>query len=59
MSKIKIICTLGPKSYIPKIPQFKKENIDIFRINLSHTNDEDIEHTIKYLKRLKKLKIFV
>ena len=54
MSKIKIICTLGPKSYIPKILyNLKKENIDIFRINLSHTNDEDIEHTIKYLKRLK------
>ena len=54
MSKIKIICTLGPTSYFPKtLSSLKKENIDIFRINLSHTNEEDIEHTIKYLKRFK------
>ena len=31
----------------------KKESVDIFRINLSHTNIEDIESTIKYLQKFK------
>lgn len=52
MSKIKIICTLGPKSFDKKtLELLKKEKVDLFRINLSHTNLEDIEKTIKYLKR--------
>ena len=52
MRRIKIICTLGPNSYKKKILLLlKKENIDIFRINLSHTKEESIEKTIRYLKK--------
>ncbi len=48
--KTKIICTLGPSSFPAKIlKQLKKQKIDIFRINLSHTKTKDIEKTIKYL----------
>tara|TARA_Y100000816_G_scaffold292443_1_gene287745 strand:+ start:1816 stop:2853 length:1038 start_codon:yes stop_codon:yes gene_type:complete len=53
-NKIKIICTLGPSSFKKKVlSQLKKEKIDIFRINLSHTKKKDIEKTILYLKRNK------
>lgn len=54
MNRIKIICTLGPKSYDKKtLSLLKKENVDIYRINLSHTKKEDIEETIIYLKKFK------
>ena len=43
MNNIKIICTLGPASFKPKIlATLKKEKVNIFRINLSHTNKDDI-----------------
>ncbi len=52
--KIKIICTLGPSSFKSSVlDKLKKEKIDIFRINLSHTKTSNIENTIKYLKRKK------
>ena len=52
MKKIKIICTLGPSSYNKKVlNQLKKQKIDIFRINLSHTELDDIEKKIDYLKK--------
>lgn len=52
MSRVKIICTLGPKSYDKKtLLLLKKENIDIFRINLSHTKENQIEKIISYLKK--------
>ena len=57
--KTKIICTLGPSSFSPKIlNQLKSRNVDIFRINLSHTPKNDILNKINYLKKNKnKLKI--
>ena len=52
MSKIKIICTLGPASYSKTILKIlSKENVNIFRINLSHTNKDQIKKTINYLKK--------
>lgn len=54
MSRIKIICTLGPSSFDRKIlNELKKEGIDIFRINLSHTDFNQIEKKIIYLKKNK------
>ena len=54
MNEIKIICTLGPASYSKTILKIlSKENINIFRINLSHTNKDQIEKTINYLKKNK------
>ena len=50
----KIICTLGPASFDRKIlNKLKKEKVDIFRINLSHTKRQNILPTIKYLKKSK------
>ncbi len=52
MKKIKIICTLGPASFKTKVlNQLKKQNIDIFRINLSHTSLDDIEKKIDFLRK--------
>ena len=54
MKKIKIICTLGPASYRKRILKILlKEKVDIFRINLSHTNTNQIKKIIKYLKKNK------
>ena len=51
-NKIKIICTLGPASFSkPILKLLSKEKVDIFRINLSHTNTDQIEKKIKYLKQ--------
>ena len=48
--KVKIICTIGPTSNKPEIlERLASRNIDFFRINLSHTEEEDIEKRIKDL----------
>lgn len=50
-NKVKIICTIGPASDNPSILKVLKEKkIDFFRINLSHTNEQDVEEKIKNLK---------
>ena len=52
--KIKIICTLGPSSFRKKIlHKLKSHKVDIFRINLSHTNQNEIKKKILYLKKQK------
>ena len=52
IKKIKIICTLGPSSFKKKVlNKLKEQNIDIFRINLSHTNKDQIKSKILYLKK--------
>lgn len=56
MSKnnIKLICTLGPSSFNKKtLKKLKNKNVNIFRINLSHTKKEEIKKKIVYLKRQK------
>ena len=45
---------MGPSSFSPKIlNQLKSRNVDIFRINLSHTPKNDILNKINYLKKNK------
>jgi pyruvate kinase len=54
MHKTKIICTLGPASFNkPILKLLIKEKVDIFRINLSHTNIDQIKERIEYLKKNK------
>ena len=54
MLKTKIICTLGPSSFNKSILKLlTREKVDIFRINLSHTNIDQIKERIEYLKRNK------
>lgn len=51
--KIKILCTIGPKSLNKEtINHFKKKKVDIFRINMSHTNLKDLSIKIKSLRKL-------
>ena len=52
-NNIKIICTLGPSSFKKKVlNNLIKEKVDILRINLSHTKENEIEKRIKQLKRV-------
>jgi pyruvate kinase len=54
MYKTKIICTLGPSSFKKSVLKLlTKEKVDIFRINLSHTNIDKIKERIVYLKKNK------
>ena len=49
-NKPKIICTIGPSSIKEEILfKLKDRGVDFFRINLSHTDEEDIEKKIKEL----------
>ncbi len=51
MSKeLKVICTIGPASFKPEILNaLKARGADFFRINLSHTDEEEIEEKVKSL----------
>lgn len=55
MKKIKLFCTLGPASMNREIIM-KLDNlgIDMFRINLSHTNIEDLEAILSNIKKCTK-----
>jgi ATP sulfurylase len=51
MKKIKILCTLGPASMSAKvIKRMDDLGVDLFRINLSHTQQADIEKAILTIK---------
>lgn len=51
---IKTICTIGPSSFSKKIlSKLKKLKVDLFRINLSHTQIGDLSKIIKMLQNLK------
>lgn len=48
--KIRILNTLGPSTMDPAIiKQLDRLGVDIFRINLSHTQEEDIEKNIRHI----------
>ncbi len=50
--KKKIICTIGPASEnIKTLKHFKKCNVDLYRINLSHTKFDDLKKKIFFLKK--------
>ncbi len=56
--KIKIFCTIGPSSLNKDvIERLDAIGIDLYRINLSHTNIEDLANTIKTLQRYTKTPI--
>lgn len=49
--EIKILCTLGPASMSPEIiKKLDNMGVDIFRINLSHTNECDIDSNIQTIQ---------
>ena len=44
MQQTKIICTLGPSSFNRIVlKKLREQKVDIFRINLSHTDINDIK----------------
>ena len=49
--KIKIFCTLGPKSINKKFLNFSKKNIDLLRINMSHVEAKALPNLIKKIRR--------
>ena len=51
MKKIKIICTLGPKSLNKDFLRFANKKVDLVRLNLSHINIPNLEKTIKFVKK--------
>ncbi len=47
LREIRILCTVGPSSADPRVIQkLDQAGVDIFRINFSHTNAEDIRASI-------------
>src|SRR5262245_47077842 len=49
--KIRILCTLGPSSLDPEvIRQLSARDIDLLRINLSHTPLDQVEPTIRMIQ---------
>jgi len=58
MKTHKILCTIGPSSLNPEaIRNFESNNVELLRINLSHTATEQIEPTIQKLMSLSKISI--
>ena len=51
MSKIKIICTLGPKSVNRSLLKFFNNKIDLLRLNLSHLTINKLIQNIKFIKK--------
>ncbi len=51
-AKIQLVCTLGPASLDPEvIRQLDARGVDLFRINLSHTDLEELPETIEFVRR--------
>ena len=52
--KKKIICTLGPSSFNSRVlKDLKRLGVNIFRINMSHTDITELESRILFLKKNK------
>ena len=51
MSKIKIICTLGPRSINRNFLKFSKNKIHLFRLNMSHLTLNNLIKSIKFIKK--------
>lgn len=50
INQTKIICTIGPSSFKEEVLlKLKDRGVDFFRINLSHTEEDEIEEKIKGL----------
>jgi pyruvate kinase len=56
--KIRILCTLGPSSLDPEvIRQLSARDIDLLRINLSHTPLDQVEPTIRMIQEVSSVPI--
>ncbi|MGH2541118.1 MAG: pyruvate kinase, partial [Actinomycetota bacterium] len=50
--KIKILCTLGPSSFRPEVIRgLEQRGVDLFRLNLSHTEVEEVESLVELIRK--------
>ena len=59
MSKIKIICTLGPKTINRNFLKFSNNKIKSLRLNLSHLTINKLIKNIKFIKKNSKIPICI
>jgi pyruvate kinase len=53
--KVKIIATTGPAiDNAESILELAREGVDVFRINLSHATDEEIQNRVKWVRAAEK-----
>jgi pyruvate kinase len=59
-NKIKIICTLGPSSLNKKFLSLAKKNgVDLLRLNMSHLSINDLNVSIKFIKKYTSIPICI
>ena len=52
MSKVELLCTLGPASMNDRvINRLEAIGVDLFRINLSHTKLDDVARVIRFMQQ--------
>ena len=59
MRKIKIICTLGPKSINSRFLKFSNYNVDLLRLNMSHLTINQLIKSIKFIRKYSKIPICI
>ena len=57
--KIKIICTLGPKSINSRFLRFSNYTVDLLRLNMSHLTIKQLIKSIKFIKKYSKIPICI
>ena len=57
--KIKIICTLGPKSINRSFLKFSNHNINLLRLNMSHLTINQLIKLIKFIRKYSKTPICI
>ena len=57
--KIKIICTLGPKSINRRFLKFSNHNINLLRLNMSHLTINQLIKSIKFIRKYSKTPICI
>ena len=57
--KIKIICTLGPKSINSSFLKFSNNNVNLLRLNMSHLTISQLAKSIKFIRKYSKIPICI
>ena len=57
--KIKIICTLGPKSINSRFLKFSNHNVNLLRLNMSHLSINQLIKSIKFIRKYSKTPICI
>ena len=57
--RIKIICTLGPKSINSSFLKFSNNNVNLLRLNMSHLTISQLTKSIKFIRKYSKIPICI